>query len=39
MSRREPLIRFGVSMPEDLIGRFDEMIEEQGYGQSLRSDP
>ncbi|MEJ2568090.1 MAG: ribbon-helix-helix protein, CopG family, partial [candidate division WOR-3 bacterium] len=25
------LIRFGVSMDKDLIGRFDQLIEEEGY--------
>lgn len=31
MLNKEPLTRFGVSMPDDLITRFDEMIGEQGY--------
>lgn len=25
------LQRFGISMPDDLLGRFDEIIEQQGY--------
>lgn len=25
------IVRFGVSIPEDLLTKFDEMIEEKGY--------
>lgn len=25
------LVRFGISMPEDLLARFDELIREKGY--------
>ncbi|UUZ86071.1 nickel-responsive transcriptional regulator NikR [Paenibacillus sp. P26] len=28
---KEPLTRFGVSMPEDLVRQFDQYISEQGY--------
>lgn len=32
MSEKESsLVRFGVSMPEDLMGRFDKLIGKQGY--------
>jgi CopG family nickel-responsive transcriptional regulator len=32
MSEKEsPLVRFGVSMPEELMGRFDKLIGKQGY--------
>jgi CopG family nickel-responsive transcriptional regulator len=31
MSNKETLTRFGVSMPEELVTRFDQMITEQGY--------
>jgi CopG family nickel-responsive transcriptional regulator len=32
MSGKEPsLVRFGVSMPDDLAERFDRMIAAQGY--------
>ncbi len=27
----KPLFRFGVSIPEDLIGKFDRLIEKRGY--------
>ncbi|QGQ98074.1 nickel-responsive transcriptional regulator NikR [Paenibacillus psychroresistens] len=31
MSNKDSLTRFGVSMPEELVARFDQMITEQGY--------
>lgn len=31
MSNKDILTRFGVSMPEELVTRFDQMITEQGY--------
>jgi CopG family nickel-responsive transcriptional regulator len=31
MSNKDALTRFGVSMPEELITRFDQLITEQGY--------
>jgi CopG family nickel-responsive transcriptional regulator len=31
MSNKDALTRFGVSMPEELVTRFDQMITEQGY--------
>jgi len=30
--KEKELVRFGVSMPQDLIERFDRVIAEQGYG-------
>lgn len=29
---KERLIRFGVSMPEELMQRFDALVRQQGYG-------
>jgi len=31
MKEKDTLIRFGVSMPEELVKQFDERIAEQGY--------
>ncbi|WP_409345496.1 nickel-responsive transcriptional regulator NikR [Paenibacillus sp. MBLB4367] len=31
MKEKDALIRFGVSMPEQLVGQFDKRIAEQGY--------
>jgi CopG family transcriptional regulator, nickel-responsive regulator len=31
MSNKDALTRFGVSMPEELVVRFDQLITEQGY--------
>jgi CopG family nickel-responsive transcriptional regulator len=31
MSNKDALTRFGVSMPEELVIRFDQLITEQGY--------
>jgi CopG family nickel-responsive transcriptional regulator len=31
MSNKDALTRFGVSMPEELVTRFDQLITEQGY--------
>ena len=31
MKEKDALVRFGVSMPEQLVNRFDERIAEQGY--------
>jgi CopG family nickel-responsive transcriptional regulator len=31
MSNKDALTRFGVSMPEKLVVRFDQLITEQGY--------
>jgi len=31
MSDKDSLVRFGISMPQSLIGQFDAMLEEQGY--------
>jgi CopG family nickel-responsive transcriptional regulator len=31
MSNKDTLTRFGVSMPEELVTRFDQLIMEQGY--------
>ncbi|TMV43683.1 nickel-responsive transcriptional regulator NikR [Paenibacillus mesophilus] len=31
MSGKDELVRFGVSMPSDLIQQFDQYINEQGY--------